>query len=556
MTARRRSPTRRAAPLTAVAVSAVLVLATACGAGGDSRAASPTTGASRAPVAGGTLRFSVSGDPLCLDGHAISSGLNQFLGRIITDTVTTLDRRGRPAPYLAESWDISPDGTTYTFHLRKGVTFSDGTPWNAEAFQVNLEHMRDPATKSPLAAAYIAPYESSRIIDEYTLEVHLAYPYTPFLYVLAQAWLGMESPKQIREAPETMCDKPIGTGPFVVESYARNQRITYVRRDDYNWAPSWLKHKGPAYLDRIEVTIVPEALIRYQSLVSGQYDITDLVPPQNAAAVEANPNLVFKNLTRPGHPNAVWFNTSRPPFDDVRVRRAFVAATDVAAIAQSVGFGYYPVKDNYLASNSKYYDPTTEGVLRYDPALANRLLDEAGWTGRDSAGYRTKNGRRLTVELPTNESATPSPQLVQLQGQVKKVGFELKIVQLPPAQLTERRYSGDYDLTSGYWHTNTTDVLYIRYHSSEIPSAERIGQNASYLRDAELDAILEKARATPDGPEAAALYSRAQHRLLELVPALPLWEANAQWAYHTYVKDIAVDTSHPQPVFTAAWLDK
>jgi peptide/nickel transport system substrate-binding protein len=195
-------------------------------------------------------------------------------------------------------------------------------------------------------------------------------------------------------------------------------------------------------------------------------------------------------------------------------------------------------------------------VLKYDPELANKLLDEAGWTSRDAQGYRTRDGKRLRVVLPTQESATPSPQLVQIQGQVKKAGIEVVIEQLPQAQLTERRYAGDYDLTSGYWHTNTTDVLYIRYHSSEIPSAQRIGQNASYLKDAKLDTILAEARQRPDGPETAALYSQAQHRLLELVPALPLWEANAQWAYRSYVKGVAVDTSHPQPVFTTAWLDK
>ena len=545
----------------AVAGFVALGVAAACGPGGPppgSGDAGSAGGASAdgTPTKGGTLRFSVSGDPLCLDGHAISSGLNQFLGRILTDTVTTLDRDGDPAPYLAKSWHISPSGTSYTFHLRGGVTFSDGTPWNAKAFQINLEHMRDPKTKSPLAAAYIAPYKDSKVIDEDTLEVHLSSPYTPFLYVLAQSWLGMESPKQIDDAPQTLCDKPIATGPFVVESYVRNQKITYVRRDDYNWAPAWLKHKGSAYLDRIEVTVVPEPVIRYQSLTSGQYDVTDLVPPQNAAAVEANPQLVFKNLTRTGHPNAVWFNTSRAPLNDVRVRRAFVAATDVAAIAKSVGFGYYPVKDNYLAANSKYYDKSTEGILRYDTALANRLLDEAGWTARDSAGYRTKNSRRLSVELPTVESATPTPQLVQLQGQVKKVGIEVKIQQLPQTQLNDRRYAGDYDLSSGYWHTNTTDVLFIRYHSFEIPTAERIGQNAAFLHDAELDEILTQARETPDGSEAAELYGKAQHRLVELVPALPLWEANAQWAYQSYVKGIAIDTSHPQPVFTTTWLDK
>ncbi|HLT60671.1 MAG TPA: ABC transporter substrate-binding protein, partial [Microlunatus sp.] len=124
-----------------VSMIAGLLLALVAGCAGPGAAAQP---GGDTPRPGGTLRFSISGDPLCLDGHAISSGLNQFLGRIAYDTVTTLDRDGNPAPYLAESWEVGDAGRTYTFKLRAGVTFSDGEPWNAEAFKINLEHMRDP----------------------------------------------------------------------------------------------------------------------------------------------------------------------------------------------------------------------------------------------------------------------------------------------------------------------------------------------------------------------------------------------------------------------------
>ncbi len=139
------------------------------------------------------------------------------------------------------------------------------------------------------------------------------------------------------------------------------------------------------------------------------------------------------------------FNSSRAPFDDIRVRKAFVAAVNRDAIANAIGFGTYNVKDNYLSSETVYYDPTTEGKLVYDPKAAAKLLDDAGWTERDADGFRTKDGTRLRVVVPTTQSATPSPLLVQLQGEVKKVGIELVIDQVPQAQLSERRYAGDYD---------------------------------------------------------------------------------------------------------------
>ncbi|GGE99602.1 ABC transporter substrate-binding protein [Mycetocola zhadangensis] len=508
------------------------------------------------PVDGGTLALSISTEPGCLDSHSISATQHQLLGRIIYDNLVTLDEDGNIAPYLAKSWDISEDGKTYTFTLEEGVTFSDGSPWNAEVLGQNFEHMRDPATKSPLAAAYIAPYVDGTVIDEYTFEAHLSYAYTPFLYNLAQSWLAMTSGKAITESPETLCQAPVGSGPFVVEDYKVGQSISYVKREGYNWGPDWLGYDGEAHLDGIEITVVPEAVIRYETLVSGQYDITENLPPQNAAAIEANDAFVYENLIRAGSPYALSFNLSRAPFDDIRVREAFVAAVDRDAVTDSVGFGTYTPKDNFLSSKTPYYDETTEGKLDYDPDQANDLLDEAGWTVKDSDGYRTKDGKRLTVVVPTVESATPSALLVQLQGEVKKVGIELKVDQYPQAQLTEIRYAGDYDGLAGVWHTNTPDVLFIRHHSSEI-TGERIGQNSSYLSDPELDELLQASRGATDGDEAREAYSKAQHRLLELVPGLPLYENPSQWAYaKNTVQGIVTDTSHPVPVFTSAWLDR
>lgn len=212
---------------------------------------------------GGTIRISAAADTGTLDLHAISHTNAQWLGRLIYDNLVYLDAEGKPTPWLASSWTISPDGKTYTFHLRNDVTFSDGAPFDAEAVRLNLEHMRDPKTKSPLAAAYIAPYASGRSIDRYTFEATLSQPYAPFLNVLAQSWLAMMSPKAIRERPETLASNPVGSGPFIVERYVRQQGISLKRRKDYGWAPPFIGHRGAAYADRIEVSFVPEPLIRY-----------------------------------------------------------------------------------------------------------------------------------------------------------------------------------------------------------------------------------------------------------------------------------------------------
>lgn len=507
---------------------------------------------------GGTIRISAAADTGTLDLHSISHTNAQWLGRLMFDNLVYLDDRGHPTPWLAESWDISSDGRTYTFRLRRGVTFSDGAPFDAEAVRINLEHMRDPATKSPLAAAYIAPYVDGRVVDRYTFEARLSAPYAPFLNVLAQSWLAMMSPRAIRENPKGLASKPVGSGPFVVESYRRQQGIRLVRRRDYAWAPAFLAHRGPALADRIEVSFVPEGLIRYASLASGQFDLTIDAPPQNAAAIRADPGLVLDNRVRTGIASrAISFNVARPPFDDLRVRQALAFATGRDGIARSNGFGEFRAKTDFLASNTADYDSSAAGLLRHDPGRANRLLEAAGWTGRAADGIRVRRGRRLGAQVLVTEGAALSPVIVAFQADARRIGFDLEIVQLTAPMLTKRRLAGDYQaLGGGVWHTNTPDALYINFSSREIASKQRIGQNVSRLRDAELDRLLAAARGSGNPAERERLYGEAQRRLVWLAPAVPLHENHTITARRRALKGVLFDTSHNTPVLTAAWLDE
>ena len=507
---------------------------------------------------GGTLRVSVANDTNSLDLHAISHTNAQWLGRILYDNLVYLNDKGEITPWLAKSWEISADGKTYTFHLRDDVSFSDGAKFNAEAVRVNLEHMRDPATKSPLAAAYIAPYIDGKVIDEFTFQANLREPYAPFLDVLAQSWLAMLSPKAILENPKQLGEAPVGSGPFVVERYTRQQGITLVRRADYHWAPDFLRHSGPAYLDRIEIDFVPEALIRYTSLAAGQYDFTIDAPAQNAAGIRADQRFVFDSRIRKGNPfRGITFNIEKFPFDDVRVRKAVALAVDREGVAKIAGFGEYKPKSDFLAANTRYYDPSFKDVLLYNPQEANRLLDEAGWTARDAEGYRVKGGQRLSAEVLVTEGYGLITGTVAIQSDVKQVGVELRIVQLPSVQILERRNANTYQaLGAGVWHTNTPDGLYILYHSNEIISPKRIGQNTARLRDSQLDDVLSQARQSQDPVLSQKLYSQAQKRLTELVPAIPMYENYTLTAHDAKVRGVVYDTSHNTTVFTSVWLDR
>ncbi len=543
--------------------SAGLLVAQAMGGAARAQAVSaaavlyaPTDYRAREPgKSGGTLRVSVATDTGILDPHALAATNVQWIGRILFDNLVYLDESGNITPWLAKDWTISPDGKTYTFALRDDVTFSDGSKFNAEAVLLNLQHMRDPKTKSPLAGTYIQPYASGRIVDEYIFEATLHQAYSPFLNVLAQSWLAMESPKVIREHPASLLYHPVGSGPFVLENYAPQQGMSFVRRPDYNWSPSLIGHQGPAYLDRLEFEFVPDASVRYFSLASGEYHFTTDVPPQAAAAIDAQPDLVMTDRIRMGAPfRPIAFNVTKPPFDDIRVRRAVARALNRDGMTQIAGFGLFRPVSNFLSETTQYFDDKSSAQLSYDTNAAAALLDEAGWTGRDADGYRTKNGTRLGARIAMTTAAASVPVLVQVQADLRTAGFELTLDAVPIGTAQLMRNNGDYQaMSGGVWHTNTPDALYINYHGSQIPNATHAGQNVSQLNDPQLNALLDQARLSHDPEVLKPLYAAAQARLIELVPAVPIYENQTVVAYHKTLQGVIYDTSHETPHFETIW---
>ncbi|MGW0803998.1 ABC transporter substrate-binding protein [Nonomuraea sp. NPDC002799] len=529
----------------------LLILLSAVLLAGCGTTAAGSTGGG-APKAGGTLVLGENGqEPPCLDPHGNASSDGPVTTVPVADSLVWYDADGTIQPWLADSWQVSADGLTYTFKLRQGVKFHDGAVWNADALKTNFEHMRDPATKSPLAASYIAPYQDAKVVDEHTLEVRLSSPYKPFLDILAQGYLGMISPKQIKESPESICQHPIGSGPFVFERWTKGQSITYRRNPDYNWGPKSAKHTGPAYLERLEIRFLTEDATRYNALAAGEVHAIDFTPPQNIEDVKANPDLGFLSVVRPGHPMAFWLNTARAPFDDVKVRQALLAAVDRESIVKGISFGQYEVAQGFLTSSTPGYAPGVPAA--HDAAKAAALLDEAGWTGRDKDGIRTKDGKRLTAYFPiaANFPAQRMQIAVQTQAAARKIGLDIQLQTPPEQELTDRSLKGDYDLASGLWATNTADVLWIQYSSDNITTDERRGQNVARLRDDRLDDLLDQAR--QGKPE---LYGQAQARLAELAPALPFYNDPRPVSYQKKVRDLAFTPAYPSPYFYDTWLDQ
>jgi peptide/nickel transport system substrate-binding protein len=534
--------------LVVTALIASMFAAAACG----SDTAGGTAAATGAPKSGGTLVLGENGDePACLDPHQLSTTNTTVVGRPIFDSLLWQDAEGKLQPWLASAWKISDDGLTYTFTLRKGVKFHDGSVWNAEALKANFEHMRDPATKSPLAAGYIAPYKDSKVVDESTLEVHLTSPYSAFLNVLAQSYLAMISPKQLKEDPGSTCEHPIGSGPFVFDKWTKGQSITYRKNPDYAWGPTG--RTGPAYLDHLEIRFLAEDATRYNALLSGEVNVIDNTPPTSVEDVKANADLSFTSVDRPGHPFSVWLNTGRAPFADQKVRQALTLAVDRKAIIDSVSFGQWKVATGFVTPSTP--DHAEGGQIAYDPTQAARLLDEAGWTAKDKDGIRVKNGKRLTaVALDTGVNPQNTQILVQAQAAAAKSGIEIKIENVTAQVSSDRTAKGDFDVSVGIWTTNTADVLWIQYSSKNITTAERRGQNTTRLADDQLDKLFEQARAATDATRRAAIYGQAQSRLIELAPAIPLYNRPSLVSSQKKVHGLVWDHAYGAITFYDTWL--
>ncbi|WP_175087728.1 ABC transporter substrate-binding protein [Candidatus Frankia nodulisporulans] len=437
--------------MTATAVTAVLLLV-ACSSG--SAPAAPDAASAGPPVAGGSLTYAIDTEPTCFDIHVSPQDITAAIQRNVFDSLVSEDTAGTFHPWLATSWTIAPDHRSYTFTLRKGVTFSDGTPFNAQAVKANFDHIVAPATKSRFASSLLGPYTGTDVVDDSTVRVNFSSPFSPFLQGASTAYLGFYSPKALAANSSRLCaggPASVGTGPFLFTRYTRGQSIVLSKNPAYRWAPENARHSGPAYLDTLTIRILKENSARVGSLTSGQVDLAGAVPPANVRTVEANSRLQVLRRDAPGSPYSLYLNTALAPFTDVRVRQAFQRGVNIDQDVKTVYFGQYRRSWSPLTAVTPSYDASLENSWPYDPAKANQLLDQAGWTARDSAGYRTRDGRRLTLVWPLLASAVREQRDVlgqAIQADLKKLGIELTRPALDAGAFIEQAYAGKFQ---GNW---------------------------------------------------------------------------------------------------------
>jgi peptide/nickel transport system substrate-binding protein len=490
------TPSRRRRHLSAaaLAVAAALALA-ACSSGGS---ADPTESAAAEPAAGGSVTWGVSVEPVCYNPQRSGQQNSYPIIRNFAESLVGKDATGEYTPWLADAWTISDDETVYTFTLRDDVTFSDGTPLTASIVKENYDTFVAPDSTFNARAGFVA-YGSSEAPDDKTLVITLTQPDGAFLDSLASISASILAPVSLG-AEGDLCqpsDELVGTGPFTVSDWQSGQEISFAKRADYAWAPGYAQHQGAAYLDTVTYRYLPEATVRTGALTAGQVDIIENVQVTDTSVFKDVEGYQYLTGPTTGTAFSLNINTRIAPADDVRVRQALRDGFDLDALIQGQYLGTVQRAYSSIGPDSPYFDEDLVGTWGNDVDRANTLLDDAGWTDRDSDGYRTKNGERLTIVVGYPEPYVRDERDVLLQAikaEVKEnIGLNLDVQIITGALFSEQLTAGTWTVYPNTLPTADPSNLFRNIFTSSgflYPKATDV--------TSELDALVAESRATID----------------------------------------------------------
>ncbi len=520
-----------------------------------------TSHAADQPVKGGTLVYLEQQAHTNLyppaGGFYPNGGiLNQITDKLTYQNPKTLEIE----PWLAESWTINDSATEYTFKLRPGVTFSDGTPVDAAAVAKNFDTfgLGNKELKQPVSEV-VNNYDRSEVIDPLTVKFTFKKPSPGFLQGTSVIGSGIVSLSTLALPFEQLGDatKIIGSGPFVVSAETLGKSLDLTVREDYNWGPAKLEHQGRAYLDEINYIITAEDSVRIGALLAGQADFIRQIQAYDEGQVEAQSFTIYAPGTR-GVNNSIVFRPDNPLVADLKVRKALSLAVNRDEILSTIFSKNYPKATSIIASTAIGYVPQ-EDKLAYDPEKAEALLDEAGFKlGAD--GIRAKDGQKLVL---TSYESLPQPQsravLQLIAQQWSKLGVKLNVLagdagskvvdeldplKTPVAVAMVGRADPDV-IKSQYYPTNRNLLLQKGGVSDKVKS----------FSDEKLNAILDEIASQPDREKRLKAVADAQAYVLDQAYAVPIFEEPQAFAGAAYVKGVAFEAVG-RPSFYSTWLDK
>jgi len=496
-----------------------------------SDAAAAASDAAAAP--GGSVVVALNREPDMLDPNVGSSRFDDQVHINIFNTPLYRDAELNFVPGLVTEWSVDDAGTTWTLKLRQGVTFHDGTPFDAEALKFNFDRIKNPETASKKAAGLLLSPETN-VVDDYTVTVTYEQPYGAFLDALSTPVLGIISPASVEQYGADVGRNPVGTGPFKFVEWVAQDRIVLERNPEYNWAPEYLDHQGPAYLERLTFRFIPEDVSRVVALETGEVDAIINLPREQVARFEGDPAFAVATAVVVGSPAMMTVNANKPPTDNLKVRQAMLHAVNqqdlIAAALSGVGERAF----SPISSSNPCYDPSLESKFGFDQDRSKALLAEAGWSDGDGDGILDKGGQPLRVEYITFGGAANRRTAEIIQAQMKEVGIDLVIREMESPAIQAARQAGEHNLAWLTWLGMDPAVMEVMLHSRNIGT----GWNFTHFRNEQLDALLDDANTELDTERRCELYRQAQTLALDEGIIIPMYLQQQIVAYNSAIQGL------------------
>lgn len=494
------------------------------------------------PKYGGTLVVAATQDPTGLDpATARGNASFQVIGQMHNGLTFYRDGTWEIAPALAESWDISPDGLTYTFHLRKGVQFHDGTPFDADAVFFNVDRLLNKQSpyhpggrmgQIPIIYGKVAGY---KVIDKYTFQFTMKEPYSPFLACLGMQPAGMVSPEAIKKYGKELFKNPVGTGPFVFKEWVKGDHVTLVANEKY-----W---KGRPYVDSVIYRLIPENSVRLMKLEKGEVQLLLTVGPNDVPRIKKNKDLTLYET--PGMMIcSIGINHIKKPLDDVRVRKALSYAINRDEMCKFILQGLaVPTYSPVPQTNWGYYSGLKG--YPYDPERAKALLKEAGYPNGFDLVLTVPN-----VPVPMNPTGVRTWQAVQTYW--SKIGIKVKLNMLELGAYYGTLLSGknEWVVEGEGWTADNGDpdaFLHQRFFSGS-------WLNFFNYKNPKVDRLLGDARKEMDHKKRIEIYNQAQTLITdEDCARIELFNAKSVWASRANLKNFRPNLRSIE-IFEKVWL--
>ncbi|MBW1699878.1 MAG: hypothetical protein JRH18_19085 [Deltaproteobacteria bacterium] len=469
-----------------------------------------------------------------------SSLPNIWIGMLMYDSLVIHDSQGKVHPGLAKRWDVSKDGTLWTFYLRDNVTFHSGRKFTAKDVKAHFDMWQ----KEFPTKAKIKSLESTTIIDDYTVQFKLKYPNLVFLNMISQTEWGYSGiPDSVAVEkygddygilPESIS----GTGPFMIKKWVRGEQVVLERNPNYTWGPAFYENTGPPHLKRVIIRTMPEEASRSAALERGEIDMDISMSPKDAPRLSKKKglNVIIKPKNTIHH---LGFNHKKEIWKDLKLRRALMFAIDQKAIVEMAYNGYAEPSIGLWGPGVEGHTPKdimAKIAPSYDPEKAKKLLDEAGWKMGPKGG-RVKNGKPLsfTVYIYTEQQANI---MTVVQEQWRQIGADPQIRQMEYAAWQKAMRAGEHDMRYVNGTHSTADIAYW-FICESIPYPNHL-----FWCDEKTDRLQRVTVTTTNPEERIRAFQEMEQDFMNRAVLIPMPHSTWLVGAWDYVKDLKLHPIH------------